>query len=121
MQAINVTVTVLSARKVLGKGPLGTTLGSNTIWGLCFHVWGKRGGPQLQGGRTERGRSYRRREGLGRLTEGPWRMNEQYSDGQEQEEEESPKASEYGSPCFQRGSQRPEPGMPELSAEAVSV
>lgn len=28
---------------------------------------------------------------------------------------------QYGSPCFQRGSQRPEPGMPELSAEAVSV
>lgn len=48
-------------------------------------------------------------------------MNEQYSDGQEQEQEESPKASEYGSPCFQRGSQHPEPGMPELSAEAVSV
>ncbi|XP_028341715.1 uncharacterized protein [Physeter macrocephalus] len=113
---------MLSARKVLGKVPLGTTLGSNAIWGLWFHVWGKRGAPRLQGGRTERGRSYRRGEGLGRLTEGPWRMNEQqYTDGQEQEEEQSPKASEYGSPRFQRGSQHPEPGTPERSAEAVSV
>lgn len=103
MLAINVTVIVLSARKVLGKGPLGTTLGSNTIWGLWFHVWGKRGGPQLQGGRTERGRSYRRREGLGRLTEGPWRMNEQYSDGQEQKEEESPKASAIREPLLPEG------------------
>lgn len=56
MQAINVTVTVLSARKVLGKGPLGTTLGSNTIWGLWFHVWGKRGAHNCrEAGRSEEG------------------------------------------------------------------
>ena len=48
-------------------------------------------------------------------------MNEQDTDGQEQKEGQSPKALEYGSPCFQRRSQHPEPGMPERSAEAVSV
>lgn len=71
-----------TAGTVLGEVSLWTTLG--TPFGVSDPTSGEEGGSRLQGGRTERRRSYRRGEGL---TEVPWRMREWDTDMQKEKEE----------------------------------
>ena len=53
-------------------------------FGVSGSTSGEDGGSRLQGGRTERRRSYMRREGL---TEVPWRVHERDTDTQKEKEE----------------------------------